>query len=46
MVKIGNLKDRYISIAKLSNATREIGEAHSTNDSKDNITFDRKGALL
>jgi hypothetical protein len=46
LVKDSNLKDRYISIAKLSITRGEIGEAHSTNNAKDNITLARKGALL
>jgi len=43
---IGNHKRLDISIAKFKTEIREVGEAHITNDSKDNKTFDREGALL
>ena len=46
MLKGGNLKRAPISIAKWSMESTEVGEAHITNDAKDNITFAREGALL
>ncbi len=45
-IRVGNLKSSPISITKWQTVVREIGEAHSTDYSKDNKTFDRKGALL
>ena len=45
-MKVGNHKSLPISITKWQTVVREIGEAHSTDNSKDNKTFDRKGALL
>ncbi len=43
---VGNRKQFDISIAKFKKEIREVGEAHITDYSKDNITFDREGALL
>jgi len=42
----GNHKRFDISIAKFRAEAREVGEAHSTHNPKDNKTFGREGALL